>query len=447
MIPVKTQDSWLNFESGRREWVNYVKLAILFCFGLSVFYTLSSTPSVAILMLDIVACTYLASLFGGKYKFLFLLHPILIFLSSQLFTGSFLSAGDGETYQAVIPQYLNTNTLSFDIDELYSLFGFIEMLKYSSLSAVPIFAIPQYFFPETNDQIYYLWQSLYHVILCTIATVVAQSFRVIQNRYLYSIIFFAVLAPSFFDLGATPTRHITTFFGVFLLFSTHQAITQEVTIPRILWFATAVATILISKAPLLIPYFLFVGVDLYFIQQVKARRRIIFFLGLYLCGLVVMAGYWYRTFLDYKEIADLGSATFGLYTQLPILGLVIKYIYALLAPFPWSDAPHFVATTYTGNWFLFILHIMSAITGVYLVFVLILKWRSILAYDTQLKQLVAFAVIMSLSILRGASGFHVYLLIYFPMLAPLLSIRRMRINLIIPLGFISLMEVAVTLGR
>lgn len=160
-----------------------------------------------------------------------------------------------------------------------------------------------------------------------------------------------------------------------------------------------------------------------------------------------MGAYFYQTTLDYEETGKLGAATFSGLAQLPIIGWVVKYVYALLAPFPWSEAPFFIAGTYAGNGLLFFMHVLSSLAGLYLILVVILRWRAIWACDTELKQMITYGVIMSLSILKGAVGFHSYLLIYFPMFAPLLIIRRFRINPLMPVGFVVFLEMIVLVGK
>jgi hypothetical protein len=160
-----------------------------------------------------------------------------------------------------------------------------------------------------------------------------------------------------------------------------------------------------------------------------------------------MAETLFETHLAYKATSESGAATFGGYAQIPIIGWIFKYVYALLAPFPWSDSPKYIDNNYAGNWLLFFMHTISALTGLYLYFIVILKWRAILAFDTQLKQMVAFALIMSLSILRGSTGFHTYLSIYFPMLAPLFTIKQLQINPMLTIYFVFILEAFMVFGK
>jgi hypothetical protein len=169
--------------------------------------------------------------------------------------------------------------------------------------------------------------------------------------------------------------------------------------------------------------------------------------GMLVLGALLMGGYFYKALLMYDEIENTGAATFSGLTQLPIIGWVVKYVYALVAPFPWYEAPFFISTSYAGNGLLFFMHMLSSLTGLYLFMVVILKWRAILASDTELKQLVAFALIMSLSILKGSTGFAGYLTIYLPFLVPLIIIRRFKINPVLPIGFVVILNAIVLVAK
>lgn len=418
----------------------HIKLIILTAIGFVVFYIFADMPYVAILVLDILFCAYLASLFKTKYKYVFFLHPIVIFISSQLFTTPFLEAGDGEAYRMVVASYLNTQDLTFDFSLLLSFHSLFDVFKFSSFGVAPIFALPDFFFNNPADGVYYVWQGTFHVYLCALVVTLARTWRVLDVKYLFIMALFAVVSPTLFDLGTTPNRHLVTFFGVFLLFVTHLAIVQRLTVTRAMWFAMAVMLVLISKAPLLLPYMIFATIDLFYIRRIKLDVKSALLVGMVALGAMLMGGYFFKIFFVYDEMSKTGAATFSGLTQLPLIGWVVKYVYALLAPFPWSKAQYFIATIYAGNWLLFFMHILSSLTGVYLFLIIILKWRAILASDTELKQMVAFALIMSLSILKGSTGFAGYLTIYFPFLAPLLAIRRFQINPLLPIMFVVLLE-------
>lgn len=424
-----------------------IKYVILATFCCSVLYIFSDAPHFAVLVVDVLFCAYLVSLFRKKYRYLFFLHPLILSISSQLFSTPFLESGDGEAYQAVVAQYLNTRDFIFDASGLLSNLGILEFFKYATLGVVPTYAVPEFFFGNPDDTVYYLWQGTFHVILSALVIMLARIWQVLDGKYLLSMALFAVISPSFFDLGSAPTRHVVTFFGVFLLLVTHLAVVQRLTVTRAIWFAVAAMMVIISKTPLLLPYMIFVAIDLFFIQRIKLNVTAVLLASVLALGILLMGAYLYEATLAYEETAKGGAATFSGLTQLPLVGWVVKYVYALLAPFPWSEASLFIATIYAGNGLLFFMHTLSSLIGIYLFLVIILKWRAIWASDIELKQMIAYGVIMSLSILKGAVGFHTYLLIYFPMLAPLLTVRRFRINPLMPIGIVFSLEAVTLFGK
>ena len=69
-----------------------------------------------------------------------------------------------------------------------------------------------------------------------------------------------------------------------------------------------------------------------------------------------------------------------------------------------------------------------------------IRARTLWTAEPDLKRCVAFGLIMSLSILQGATGFHVYILIYFPFLAPLFAYRQLLVSPLLPIGFVLVLE-------
>ncbi len=424
----------------------HIKLASLTVLGLLIFTSLANSPYIAILVLDLLFCGYLVSLFKNKNKYFFLLHPVVLLVSSQLFTGSFLSAGDGLDYSSIVANNFNTQDLSFIDEGIIANYTGVELLKQLSLGVFPIFVVPEFFFDNPAEEVYYLWQGTFHVFLILIVITLARFWRILEEKYLFAMALFAVLSPTCFDLGNAPTRHYVTLFGIFLLLIAHLAIRQRFTLSSLAWYVIAVLVVVISKIQLLTPYLIFVIIDIFFTYRFKLNYKVMIIIGLLVIVFVSAGNFLSESILSYEEVSKQGAASFGRFTEIPIIGFIVKYVYALLSPFPWSSSPKYI-DIYAGNWFLFFMHTLSALTGLYLFFVVILKWRAILASENQLKQVVAFALIMSLSILKGATGHHGYLSIYFIMLAPLLTIKQLKINPMLPIAFVVIMEAFIVLGR
>lgn len=419
---------------------------IALCYGcLSI---LRDTPIFAVLLFDLLACMALALHFRTPWSWLLLLHTPLLFLSAQFFPRPFLEGGDGPAYTAVLQQYLDTSTLTFTGEYLAASLNTLDLFKYLSPGVAPILAIPEYFFGPVDDRVYYLWQGAFHVLLVSIATILASSWNILAKRDLIAMALFAILSPSFFDLGAAPTRHFVTFFAVFLLFLSHLALTQRLSLNRLAWFGIAILLVAISRWVLLLPYLAFAAVDLFLLRE-KKRPVATIAAGAIVCGLIAFAAPVLvaetREYLG--GIAGEGAATFSAATQTPVVGWVIKYVYALLSPFPWSEWRFHIDWVYNGNAPLFVMHIFSAIIGTYMFMSLSVRWREIARANDELKRRILYPLVMSLSIIGGATGFHTYLLIYFPMLAPFLFDRRFTISPLLPILFIASVEVFVLVAK
>ena len=421
----------------------FFDLLIIILLIIIIFLLFNNSSKFSILLINFLLCSYLASIFKSNYRFLFYINPIILFVAGQFFEQPFLERGDAAGYLNVLQEYYNFERNNFsenfliDIFEFYGLIGFF---KYISLGALPIFAIPKYFFFNPNDLDFYLWEGTFHVLLCTLTATICRHYNLIKDEYLLTISLFSIISPSIFDLGLTPTRHILTYSSIFLLYISYLAITQKVSISRIILFTISIALMLASKAVLLIPFLAFVCFDFFFLRKTKLSTINLIIIAILLL-LIISAGIIFEEAISsYEEISVTGGATFSGLTQIPVFGWVVKYIYATLAPFPWSRAEHHISTIYGGNWFLFLMHTLSSIIGMYFLLCFALKYKEINNCENDIKRLFLFGAIMSLSILKGSTGFHVYLLVYYPFFSPMIIIKSLRLNILLPIGLIALLE-------
>ena len=412
---------------------------LLFIGLLSLFWLSISAeePFVTLFFLDFCLCVYLVSGFKYRFRFLFLLHPVILLVSSQLYLDDWLTSGDGNSIASVVSSYIDigvVNPSPVDFEEMQKM-GFLGLFKFASFGAVPTYIVPYTFFKLPVDTVYYVWQGVFHIILCSIAASVGKHFASIKDEYLFSIILFAAISPTFWELAQVPTRHLVTFFGLFLLFITHASIVKQVNMHKIFWWVLALIIVLGSKSIYLLAYIPFALVDFFVIRQIKLDRK--YFTIVIVLGFIglIFASYFISVLGQYSAIAKSGGNTYPFLTQIPVFGWVIKYLYALLAPFPWTaaTAAHHVQTIFTGNLLIFVMHVFSSISGLYFFNVLIMKRRIIWALDDDFKSLMAFGVIMSSTILGGSIGFHGYLSIFFPFFAPLLLYKNLRILPVFPI--------------
>jgi hypothetical protein len=239
-----------------------------------------------------------------------------------------------------------------------------------------------------------------------------------------------------------------TFFGVFLLFISHISLIRKLNISKLFWYLIAIVCVLISKSVLLLPYSLFVFIDLVFIHRSKWNFKYIIFIGIgFLSAFFILTSLFEIVNVYIDETSKTGAATFSFLINIPIIGWVVKYVYALLSPFPWAQSIYFISYDYAGNWLLFIMHILSALVGTLLFVTLFSNSKKILASSIEFKQMIAFPVIMSTSILGGGIGFHTYILIYFPMMAPILTESNFKKNPVLVLLLVFFLELFVDLAK
>jgi hypothetical protein len=435
------------FDSNWRGILGAALAAYLFA-ALSI-YTLRDSPWIGLLLANVALCLLLAFLIPSKARWLVLAYPVIISLSSQLYITPFTELGDGPAYDSIVHQYFDTLSGVFDWNSWVFQDELLTNFKNASLGILPLYYIPERLFSSPDPSEYYLWQSTLHIGLVGIILVLIRFWNTLEKRHFVPMILFAAIGPSFFDLGASPTRHVVTFFGIFLFFVSYISLQRSLTPGKIIGIGASVFLILISKAPLMLPALLFVLVDLLIFN-----KRVSKFNFLYV-GAALILGFWYlgrflftQTGAYLTGIAQDDVGGMGYLTRVPLIGPFVKFVLALLAPFPWSKAGYFIEYTYGGNWLLFLAHVGSSLCGIYFFVIVALRWRALIGHaDIELRQTLTFGCIMSLSILAGASAFHAYLLIYFPFFAILLAYPKLGVHPLIPVVAVGALELAMAVTR
>lgn len=416
--------------------------------GLSI-YTLRDSPWTGLLLANVILCLLLVFLIPSKARWLVLAYPVIISISSQLFVTPFTELGDGPAYDAVVRQYFDTLTGVFDWNAWVFQDDILANFKNASFGILPFYYIPERLFVSPSPSDYYLWQSAIHIGLVGIILVLIRFWRVLEKRHFVPMVLFSAIGPSFLDLGAAPTRHVFTFFGVFLFFVSYMALQRALTPGKIIAISASVLIILISKAPLMLPALIFVLLDLLVLNRHVSKFNLLYIGSALVLGFAYLGRFLFTqtgNYLTGIAIDDVGGM--GYLTKVPIIGPIAKFVFALLAPFPWSKAGYFIEFTYGGNWLLFLVHVGSSLFGIYFFITIALRWRALISHpDMELRQILSYGCIMSLSILAGATAFHVYLLIYFPFFAVLLSYPKLGVHPVMPILAVGALELAMAIAR
>ena len=421
-----------------------MRMAVNFIFACSVAFlllvTLTGVPEASIFAVDLLFCAYLSSLFRKKIRYVFLLHPFILLFSDLFYSAPFLELGDGGDYQLVVAQYGDFGGFSSIFESL----TILDALKYMSLGVAPIFDVPPYLYGAPDSGVYYLWQGCFYVMLVAACVTLAKSWRVISSEYLLLIALFSVVSPSFYDMGVAPTRHFVTYISVFLFYVSFVATYQKFSLFRLICVIFSLILVVVSKFPLIIPILIFSVYYAFFEQGVVSTSKKLLVILALIGSLAIGYDSFIAKLIEYSEISSIGAASFSGLVGIPVLGIFFKYLYALLAPFPWQNAMAYIDTIYGGNGFLFFMHMLSSLSGIYFFARLILYGKPLLTGYPAIRPPIVYGLIMSASILFGATGFHVYLLIYFPFFAPLLAVKRYQISIMFPVFFVILVEGAYT---
>jgi hypothetical protein len=421
----------------------FIGLAVLALGGIGVLFLLSDVPMLAILVADIMISLYLVKLFPYRLSYLFLIHPLAILAISQWYGKDYLYGGDGESYYDVYNMVMNPPKLDFDLSYFMYIYGgdLLKVFKTVSLGVFPSFLIADFFFSMPTQEVYYLSQSMVHGFLCALGSAIALNWRIMEDKTLLVIMLFAAVSPTFFETGGAPSRHYVTFFAVLLLYFSHSAILQKVTVDRVIGLLIALGLIIISKPAYLLTYILVVGLTLFDKESHISQAKKLGYLSTISAAMIYLLAGWIADAKEgYSEWSTSGGPSFGALVRVPVLGWIVKYVYALLSPFPWLDPSIHLDTVYMANELLFVMHIFSAVAGLYLFMVMVLRWKALLSSRTDIRRSVFYGLIMSSSILGGAIGFHGYLSIFFPFLSPMILDPRLRVSIIYPILFIVTLE-------
>lgn len=412
-----------------------------------IYILFATEPALCLFLIDLVLCANLAWLFKSRLKYLLFLHPFIMLVSGNFFHAPFLEGGDGLMYGGVVDSYTSSENGLVDSSSIiggFSQLGIISFLKFASLGAIPVFILPPLLFDAPSQEIYYFFQGVLLVLLITFFSVIIKSWRVIPDNLLFSIVCFSIISPTFFELGVAPTRHYLTYIGLFVFISSYIALIDRYNLNRFIWFSFAILLTAISKMAYLPLMLAFIISDQILIRKIRLTKQAVVFSALVLVFVFVfLGGYVVSLFNLYSGISEEGGNRLGYLATVPVLGSIFKYIFALLAPFPWHEVSAITAESYSGNYFIFVMHILSSLFGLYFFSVAALRYRTIRIIDTTAKTILLFGFMMTLSIVFGSTGFHGYIAIFFPFMAPLLLYKPLRILPVIPIGFAVLAQLII----
>jgi hypothetical protein len=415
-------------------------LIIIFISGI-LLYCFDTSPQFVFIIIDLIFCYYLLTFFSSKLRYLFLIHPIILWGAAYSYDAPFLQLGDGPAYIDTIRHYYHANNdLISIVKGVVAHMGPLGAVVQLNFAITPVILVPEWLFQSPSDEIYFLWQTTFSIILIAACTALAVHWQSIPEKYLFYIILYAVISPSFFELRGTLNRYGLLFFGILLFYVSFRALDLKFSAARILGFFSSIIIITITKFTLLAPLLIFC-----FYCLLRERRHYGLF-GLSTLVLCIMTWFFYDStkffemFNRYRYISTTGGGAFAFLAQSFLLGYPFKLLFALLSPFPWHKASLLINSIYKGNIFIFFMHVGSALFGVYFFSRMFLQRKVLFFIDADLSRCLLFGLMMASSIFIGAIGHHAYLLIYFPFFAAMFATNEGKISRLIPFGLIFFVE-------
>ena len=417
-------------------------------------------PFNTFIFLDIILSIFLVSIFNHSLKFLFLLHPIIVFFSSYGFQIPFPQIGVGYTYVNTFDLYVDPSNMNFNIDLLKeslffstvgnSIFGIGSVY----IGTIPILYLPQLLFDKYPSIIIYLSLSLFTIIYSSISAIIAINLCVIKEKIILAILLFATISPTFFEMNSSLHRYGLLFFGLFLFLISYYDLSRVNTSIKnlrsvfLLFFALII--ILVSKAALALSLLLFIFLDMYTLDKIpllgfiKTRFDMILKSIFYLLILAII--YLCLAYIipeKYFSIISQKGGQFQSLTNLPILGFIVRLIYAVLSPFPWFGFSQF--HIYGNNYIFLPLHILSSLGATWIIISIIFNLKSIMMSSDQIRVPFLFGISIIASLSFSSVGYHVYLAPALPFLVVIMFINK--VSFIYSIIFCSSMEIAAQLAR
>lgn len=450
----------LHDKQGRRIFFKAM-VAVLLCF---VIFQVASVlgPIATFIGLDIVLSVYITLLFRGKYRFLFLMHPVVALISSYGFEIPYTEIGVGFTYLNTFGTLVDITQLTVDSDALWTAL-FSQQNDNSNfgigvvyIGIIPVLMLPAYLFADAPDIAIYLSMCVFTVLYAAIAVSVAISFDGLRKDVLLIVALYSTVSPTFLEINSSLHRYGLLSLGLFLFLIAYVRLQKNASVLcKLKLFGLmllALVLVSVSKATLLLSLVVFVLLErfsrnkLFLFSKIfygfdKHQRVWIFVIG------IAVAQYFASFIVPDKYVYGF-SQQGGAYEYLiniPILGLVLRVVYAMLSPFPWLYFDQW--DLYGYNMLFFLLHILSALLASWMILSFFSRTGRIISGAVDIRITSLFGVAIMCSLAFSSIGYHVYLAPALPFLAVILLDKKTRVPLVYPLSFIVSMEAIAQLAR
>lgn len=416
-------------------------------------------PEILFILFDLSFACYLISIFKGRLRYLFLIHPIFITISSFGFLIPFSEIGVGYVYMEKFNLIVNPNLAGIDTETVEALSGDSrQIFGFATLyfSILPIIWLPSFLYEGPSDILLYYSMSLFTIFYSSLVAYVSRLFKVLDNKTLLVIVLYATISPTFFEINTTLHRYGLLFCGLFLFLVTYIGLFKQKKsfyqiVGLAIFMAISIIFIGLSKPQLIFVPIIFILIDYFvsyklripiFTQVYKRIEKKIFILLLILA--IQFTSFFVIPDSYISEAANMGGQ-FSSLGNIPILGFVLRVLYATLSPFPWIGFSQFILYGY--NYLFLLVHIFSTFFASWFILSVIYRSNVIFNSPDYHRTIIIFGISVLLSLMFSAIGFHVYLAPALPFLAVILIRKDFRIHYIYPIAFCFFMEMIAQTAR
>ena len=392
-------------------------------------------------LFDLILSIHLFSLFKNKWSFLFLLHPVIVFVISLGFEIRFEEIGVGWTYINTYDFFMNPSDNIHNISDNFLLIG----LQSTYIGVIPFLWLPNFIFSTGLGALTYFYSFSLWNLFCAISFVkVSQSINSISNKFLFLLALFFVLSPMSLEINNSIHRYHLLILGILLFFVSWVNLNKENPGKKYLSFLVLIVSVIliaISKLVLLISMLIFIFLDFFIKKNIELFKKlssgilyIMFFailLSIYIIGFDVLP--------EQYLYSDFVKGPINIFTQAPVIGYFARILYSTLSPFPFLSFDQW--DLYGGNEMFLIIHFFSCIIVLWLIISVFvnLKKLLLLKYEYRIGVLMILAITLSLSF--SAVGHNVYLSPAIPFLSIIWINKKYLCNIFYPLGIIIFAEI------
>jgi len=414
-------------------------------------------------LLNLVLSLFLVSLFENKLKFFFLLQPIFTYLSSFWFDIPWREIGVGYAYTHMYDLF--TDSSGVDVEAVNERLAMTEANSIFGLGVAYIGTIPQLLLVDTlfkypNESSYYMSQGTVTLLYASIAAFYGVVANNIKKEILLIPLIIFVASPTFLELNSNLNRYGLLIFGLMLfIISYFGLLSGKGLLHKFISFfilLSSLGLILVSKQTIVVCIILFVLLErfsvgkLFLVSKLFSKISENFRIILIISSIAIVQYLSLNISDFYSKVAFTGAGAdgfggIGTLLSVPILGLVIRLIYAILSPFPFIGFSQW--PLYGFNEIFLFVHIFSVFFCSWIIGSFFLNIKRVINAEKGVRVMVLFGVSILCSLALSSVGFHAYLAPAIPFLAVILHQSNLRIMILYPIWFIVLFELLAHAGR